>query len=301
MPVTPATFKNCRALFESVLPGDGVNYEQGFVWRAFDFAPRDAFHLFEFGHQIRFVVEASGGVNDEHIGVARFGGLERVEEDCRRVGALFLLDKRDARSFSPDSELVGGGGAEGVGGADQNVVAFGLDALREFADGCRLAHSVDADDHHHVRRDVFRHARFGGDPLLGGGAEYCEQLIFDRGLERFNVVDLFARNAAPHAVENFQRRRHADVCRDQNFFEFVEQFGVNFLAALEDRVNPVGKRFARGGDGIFETLLERLFERGFRRPATLPSNGRGRGSSLRNSNATERVAAARRRAARGRA
>jgi hypothetical protein len=69
------------------------------------------------------------------------------------------LNQRHAGALGPDRELVRRGGAKRIGGANQHVVAFGFDTLREFADGGRFADAVHTDDHHDVRRDGLGHAR----------------------------------------------------------------------------------------------------------------------------------------------
>ncbi len=88
-----------------------------------------------------------------------------------------------------------------------------------------------------------------------------KQLVFERGLERVDVADLFARDAAAHLVENIDGRLDADVGGDERLFEFVEQLGVDDLAPLEDRVDLLGERLARGLDGAAEARGESLFER----------------------------------------
>src|SRR5207237_5804126 len=119
-------FEKLSRLLKTVLARDGVEDEKRLMRRTFDFARGDALHLLKLGHQVRLVVKSARGVNDEHVGAARLRGAQRVEEDSRGVCALLLLNERDAGALGPDGELVGGGGAEGVGGADENVVALSL-------------------------------------------------------------------------------------------------------------------------------------------------------------------------------
>src|SRR5205085_895714 len=248
-------------LLQTVLARDGVNDEKRFMRSALDLARGDALHLLKLGHQVRFVVKSPCGVNDEHVGAARLRRSKGVEEDSRGVCALLLLYERDAGALGPDGELVGGGGAEGVGGADENVVALGLDALRELADGRGLADAVDADDHDDVRQNRDGHALFGGDALLLGLVEYGEQLVLYRALQRGDVAYLLARDSAPNLVEYVGRRLHADVGGDERLFQFVEKLRVNDLATLKDRVNLLGQRLARGGDCAREARGVTLFER----------------------------------------
>ena len=52
----------------------------------------------------------------------------------------------------PDFELLDGGGAEGVGGAEDHRGAFFLPAVGELADGGGFAGAVDADDEENAGR-----------------------------------------------------------------------------------------------------------------------------------------------------
>ena len=79
-------------------------------------------------------------------------GLDSVEGDGGGVGAVLLgAHGRDADTRAPRLELVGGGGAEGVGCAEQHLAVLGDENAGELADGGRLAGAVDADDEDHGR------------------------------------------------------------------------------------------------------------------------------------------------------
>ena len=62
-------------LLEAILAGNRVDDKQRFVRRASHFAAGDAFHFFELGHQVRFVVQAAGRVDDQNV---RSYGLVRL-------------------------------------------------------------------------------------------------------------------------------------------------------------------------------------------------------------------------------
>ena len=133
--------------------------------RALDFATGDPLHLFQLGHQVRFVVQPAGSIDNQNVRTTSLGCLHGIEQDGRRIGPLLLLNQRHARSFRPNRQLIGRRCAKCVGGANQNVIAFRLDSLRQFSDRRCLADTVHAHDHHHVGRDAIRHAGFGCHPL----------------------------------------------------------------------------------------------------------------------------------------
>ena len=106
-------------LLQAVLAGRRVDDEQHLVRRAFAPAGDHAAHLGELVHQVRLRVQAAGGV-DQHDPVL---GADGVVGDGRRVAAALAADERRVRALGPDLELLLGGGAERVGGADASLAA----------------------------------------------------------------------------------------------------------------------------------------------------------------------------------
>src|SRR5205085_2320701 len=80
----------------------------------------------------------------------------------------------------------------------------------EFADCCGFADAVHPNNHHHVRSNVVRNTCFGSDTLRLRGLQDREQFRLDCLLQLFNVVDLFATDAATHSFEQVHCRRYAD-------------------------------------------------------------------------------------------
>ena len=77
-------------------------------------------HLGQLLHQVDLGVQAAGGVDDHDVGAAGAGGVDRVEDDRARVGALVAADQLGAGALGPRLELLGGGGAVGVGGGEHH-------------------------------------------------------------------------------------------------------------------------------------------------------------------------------------
>ena len=96
-------------------------------------------------HQSALRMQATGGIGDQHIGAARARCLQRIENHAGRIGILALRYHRDLVAFAPGLELLDGGGAEGVAGGEDHLVAFVAIAAGELADGGGLADAVDAD------------------------------------------------------------------------------------------------------------------------------------------------------------
>ena len=78
-------------------------------------------------------------------------GAHRLEGHRRRVAALAAADGEDADPLAPGLQLVGGGGAERVGGAEDDALAVADEHAGDLADRRRLAGAVDADHEDHAR------------------------------------------------------------------------------------------------------------------------------------------------------
>ena len=101
-------------------------------------------------------MQPARGVDHDDVGARRDALVDGVERHRRRVGALGSAHHLGAHPRRPGLQLVGGGGAEGVGGAQHDPPAVGDQHPREFADGRGLAGAVDADDQQHRRVVVVR-------------------------------------------------------------------------------------------------------------------------------------------------
>src|SRR5580692_2898906 len=66
-------------LLQAVLAGGGIDDEQHLMRRAFNLARGGARHFVELLHKARPGVEAAGGVDEEDVGGAGFGGGESVK------------------------------------------------------------------------------------------------------------------------------------------------------------------------------------------------------------------------------
>ena len=100
--------------------------------------------------------------------VAGFGGGAGVVEGGGGVSALAGLDEGDVGAGGPDFELLDGGGAEGVGGAEEDGAALAAVEGSEFAGGGGFAGAVDADHHDDFggRASAWRDG--SGDPIEDG-------------------------------------------------------------------------------------------------------------------------------------
>ena len=150
-PVTPARLAEHLDLGKGVLAGRGVEDEEDVVRRFGVEAAEHAADLRQLLHQMRLVLEAAGGVDDQHVLAGRGRLLDAVEDDSGGVAAFLAGDDRRADAVAPDLQLLDRGGAEGVAGGEQDAIILLLQPMAELADGGRLAGAVDADHQDDVR------------------------------------------------------------------------------------------------------------------------------------------------------
>ncbi len=105
-------------------------------------------------------MQPARGVDHDDVGARLDALVDSVEGDRRRVGALGSTHHLGAHARTPSLQLIGGGGAEGVGGPEHDASAVGDQHPRELADRGGLSSAVDADDQQHRRMVVMRQCTY---------------------------------------------------------------------------------------------------------------------------------------------
>ena len=153
-------------LDQAVLAGGSVQHHEGLHIRLRQLPVDDAADLAQLVHQVLLIVQAAGGIDNDHVGPTGFGGAEAVIDHGGRVAALLVADDVSPGALRPDAQLLGSGGTEGIPGAEQDALALGLQLGGDLADGGGLAHAVDA-----------HHQDDGGPGVqLEGGIPHVQQL-----------------------------------------------------------------------------------------------------------------------------
>lgn len=239
------------SLDHGVLTGCGIQDEHDFV-RAFrHFAFDDAIDLPELLHEVELRMEAAGGVDQEHVGVAALGGRERVEDDGAGVGALLVGDDIGADDVAPRLELLDGRGTECVSGGDHHLLALFAIGLRELGDARRLAGAVDANDEDDVGASVRRRALLAPDaPFLAAGLEDGYEFFLQQVADFCGFLDAVLLDAELKVGEDLLRGNDAGISADQEFFQLFPDLVID-LAAIEE-AGDVGEPPLAGA---FERLL----------------------------------------------
>ena len=179
---------------------------------------------------------------------ARAGCLDGVVGDRGWVGALRSPDEVGLGALGPDLELLLGGGAPGVGCAEEDGAVVLAQLLRQLADRRGLPRAVHTDHEDH--------ARLTGEIERAGLAEHLGDLLGERPVQ---VGQLVARLEPAHELGG---RADADVALDQRL---LEPLPVLVVARIEgrgrelagQRAAALAERVAQASEKAF-ALLGRL-------------------------------------------
>ena len=209
----------------------------------------DADDLAQFLHQRALVVQAPGGVDQQHIGLVRRRLGQRVEGQAGGVAVRLAGDHLGARALPPDLELLHRRGAEGVAGGHDGAAAFLLIDLRQLADSGGLAGAVDAHDQHDMRLQ-----RGVEDQRARHGGEDQGDFLGQRGLD-FLVGDFLAETGAPEAGNDLLRRLRPQIGCDQEVFQFFQRLIIQ-APLFEHRRDGFGDLLGAAGQAFFKAREE---------------------------------------------
>jgi hypothetical protein len=149
--------------------------------------------------------------------------LDRVEHQPRGVRARRPRHDLRAGALGPDSELLDGGGAKRVAGRQQHPLAFGVQLLRQLADGGGLARAVDPDHQDHEGLCLAHHQR----------PRHRAEHFFHLGgqnLAHLGGADVALIALGAQRVGDGGRRLQPQIGADQYVFELVQRRRVELFA-----------------------------------------------------------------------
>lgn len=162
--VKRAGFVKFLGLLERVGAGGCIHDEKSEMRGGFVLLREGATDFPQLFHQVMARMDAASGVADEEFSFRGDGFLVGVEADRRWIGVGVAGDDWDIESFAPTFELLHSGGAERVGGGeDDGPIAFSQPQTEFGGRGC-LAGAVYADDEDDKRFAI--RARSGREKII---------------------------------------------------------------------------------------------------------------------------------------
>ena len=205
-------------LGQAVEPGGGVQGQQHFLgcaWVQSVNYPMDLLQLF---HQIGAGMQPAGRIHNQHVGAPCLAGVVRVISHGAGVGPGLVADYFYAHPVTEDFELLLGGGAEGVCGAEDDFLAVPGKVIGELGNAGGLADAVNSDHQNHVGR-IAGHILAPGSGR-GAGIQFPSQRILEKGEGRVRIVYALAANLLPEFFDDAQGGLNANIGGDQDFFKF---------------------------------------------------------------------------------
>ena len=248
-------------LEETILPGRGIEHQQGLVGRLGIAALDDAGDLLQLLHQVRLGVEPSGRVDEGDGGAIGLGRGEGIEDDGAGVAAGLVGDDPHVEPVAPDPELVDGGCAEGVGGGEDGEVAPLLERPRELRDGGGLARAVYADDQddEQLGEGSIPAGRPGGRDLEDGDELGSEDVAHLGGGGGASLPHLLA-----HVIEDAFGGGDTGVGGDEDLLKLVPEVVVE-VGTVEETAHTTEEAGAAAGErapGLRLDLLDLLGREG---------------------------------------
>ena len=182
-------------------------------------------HLLELFHQVALVLQAAGGIGDQHVGAAGAGSLDGVIDDGGGVGTSVLGDHRNIVALTPHLQLLDRGGTEGIPRRQHHALAFGLELLGQLADGGGLADAVHADHQDHIGFLAgVDHQR------LLDFRQHLAHVLLEQAIERLGILELLAVRVLHQALNDAAGGIHTKIGGQQLGLQLLEQLVIDLLA-----------------------------------------------------------------------
>ena len=206
-----------------ILPGAGIKRQHNFMRRVFVQFLHHANDFFQFFHQVRFVLQTTCGIGNQHINVSRLRGLNGVEDNGSGIRAGMLGNHRNIVTLTPDLQLFDRCGAERIARRQHHGFPLLFKLARQLTDGGGFPHPIHADHQNNKRRFTFNVQRFID------FRQNLAHLVFQQSVQRFSIFKLFAAGAFRQIGDDFARGFHAHIGNQQLFLQLFKQIIVDFF------------------------------------------------------------------------
>ncbi len=171
-------------------------------------------------------MEPPGGIDEQDVRMAGLCRLDGIVDHCRRVGAFLMFDDLHTAALGPDLQLLDGGSPEGVGSADQDLLALGFEIRRQLPDGGGLPGAVHADD-----KDD---GRAGGELHGLVLPEHIRYDLLQKPLDLSRIGDAGLLDLPPQLVADVLGGNGPHIGHDKDFFQFLQKVLVDLREGVDD-------------------------------------------------------------------
>lgn len=241
-------------LFEGILSGRSVQYEQHLVGSVGYHFLHHVLYLGQLVHQSHLVVQTSGRVYDDDISLVGYRRTQRIKSDRSRVGPHLLFDDRHSYPFTPYHQLFHGSGTEGVGGTQHHRFPGLLELVGQFTDGGSFSHSVHTHHHDDIRflgDGSFKVVHVTGIVLSQQAGNFVTQNV----VQFLRIHVFLGRSSFFDAFNDFQRSVYADIRCDEHLLQIIQHFVVHFRFTGDG----TGYLAEHALFGFGQPLVQRLF------------------------------------------
>ena len=189
------------------------------------------------------------------LGAAALGGCQGVEDHGAGVGARPVGDHLGPYLLSPETHLVDGGGAEGIGGGHHHPAAVNAIGVGQLGDGGSLAAAVDA-HHQDDGRSRGRLAVAVAPEAAPGLAalQDGDQLLLEGSPHGGGLPQALRRHALAQTVQHLLGRGDADVGADEQLLQLQPELLVEG-GAIEEAGDAAEPGATGALEGLFRLLL----------------------------------------------
>ncbi|MNC30229.1 hypothetical protein D3C75_785070 [compost metagenome] len=193
----------------------------------------DPEYLVQLFHQIALILQSACCIADQHVYIPLLRSLYRIKHDRCRVGPRLLFNNVYASPLSPDFKLLNRSGTKRITCSQENLFAFLFVAVRQLADSCRLADTVDSNKQNN--RDAVRILL---QAVVVVTAQQLHQLAGENRLQLRCILNSLLLHFGSQLFYERHYRVYAYVCTDQNFFQFLVELFI-YLFAADDQVRDL--------------------------------------------------------------
>ncbi len=218
-------------LDHAVLAGRRVDDQEHLGHRGF--LLNHTLDLTELVHQAGLILQAARGIHEHGVDAFLLAGLNRIKGDRSGVGAFLLGTHRlHAHAVTPGGQLLRSGGAEGIGGAQNQGLTVRNHHAGNLTDGRGLTHAVHANDQHHAGVAV---ATGGLQLAVHVGADNLHELFAEHLLHGGGVARTLNAHALLQGLNQAGGRLGAEVGEQQGLFNFVPDVLVDAVAGEQSQ------------------------------------------------------------------